>query len=138
MSNQFDKLISSTPVNKAAARVLGRGVHWEPERELIRPQDAWQEHPLPLMPMPIQSTWPAHLAGTRVGRLRIVGYGGSIGGHGRGGGRWVVRCDCGMYGHQRSKVLQDPVFVPHAMCPKCNYLEQMKLGFARPGGPKPA
>ncbi len=121
----IDRIVTSRPLNKTAALVTGKGVHWEPAKEVIKPWDAWTDLPLPTRPITAAQLCqlPA-LTGRRIGRLTVVGYAGP----GASGARWVVRCDCGMYGHQRTKSLTAGHAKTRGMCPRCDYLEELKAG----------
>ena len=116
-----DRIVSSVPANATAARVVGRGVHWSPGKSVVGAHEAWQDMPLPMLSPPRDA--PA-LVGLRVGRLTVLGYGGA----GSDGARWVVRCACGTYGHRRAKSLRAPGAAERAMCPQCDYLEEIKRG----------
>jgi hypothetical protein len=126
MPMDVDRVVASRPANKTAAVVTGKGVHWEPAKKLIRPWDAWQDTPLPVFQLPPKD---ARIpAGLKVGRLTVIGYGGA----GANGGCWVVRCTCGMYGHKKARALRSEFHAPRAMCPRCDYLEQLKAGHIPP------
>ncbi len=123
-----DRIATSRPINKTAALVTGKGVHWEPRKELIKPWDAWRDTPLPIAPMPKLSPFQV---GFKVCRLTVIGYGGKT----NKSGRWVVRCTCGMYGHQRAKFLMSWNAKSRAMCPRCDHLSQMQQGHFSKGQP---
>jgi hypothetical protein len=125
-TSSLDRIPASVPVNRQAAVVIGKGVHWEPAKTLIQPWDAWQETPLPIFPL--TSSGAVNLAGLRVGRLTVLGFGGSGGKGISHRGRWVVRCTCGMYGHHKAKFLRSENAKISAMCPKCHYLVKLKAG----------
>ncbi len=124
----LDRIIASRAVDKTAARVTGKGEHWEPRKRLIQPCDAWRDTPLPTFPVPPDAP---RLVGLKAGRLTVVGYGGK----GAGKARWVVRCACGAYGHQSAKSLRAPDAARRA-CPHCDYLNELKARrtHARVGG----
>ena len=120
----FERIAVSRAADKTAAQVTGKGEHWEPRKPLVKPCDAWRDTPLPLARLPEGTP---SLAGLRAGRLTVVGYGGP----GSGGARWVVRCTCGAYEHQKAKALTGD-YAPRAMCPHCAYLERLKSGQGHP------
>lgn len=121
----YDKLISSVPVDSAAARVLGRGVHWEPAKTL-KDNYVRAMAPLPMMQPPPDAP---QVVGLRFGRLRVVGYGGT----GANGAKWVVRCDCGAFEHRRLAALKRSTVERPGMCFHCDYLSEIKKGhFAVP------
>lgn len=117
----MDRIVTSRPANKTAALVTGKGVHWEPAKQVIKATAAWSDLPLPTIGTPKEGP---QLTGRKVGRLVVIGYAGSR----SSGARWVVRCACGMFGHQRSKFLLSENAKVRGMCPKCDYLEEIKAG----------
>lgn len=121
----FDRLANRVAVDKTTARVLGRGVHWEPKRVF---QDHWQDTPVPLQPWPKDVSVPFE-PGFRACRVVVVGYAGrSNGGGKRGKARWAVRCDCGQYGHFKAGYLRSAKGRANAMCPRCDYANELKMG----------
>jgi hypothetical protein len=118
---KLDQIITSTPWNKTAATVMGRGIHWEPAKKLHDGNAAWSDLPLPVSPIPEMS--PIRI-GDKIGRLTVMG----AGRNGSGKLRYVVRCTCGEYGHQTAKFLLSPHAQIEAMCPKCRYLRELKEG----------
>lgn len=124
----FDRLAACAPLNKTSALVTGRGTGWEPAKRVISDTDAWQENPLPLFPLDNpQAKAIAHdLVGRRLGWLTVVGYGGRRSTSKSAKAVWVVRCDCGMYGHRKYRSLQKETGCD--MCPNCDYLQELKAG----------
>jgi len=79
-----------------------------------KPPDLWRETPIDTVPL-LAGANEVFTAGEKFGRLTVVGYGGSSG----TGARWVVRCDCGLYGLMRAAgVKKSP------MCDRCWRLSQ--------------
>ena len=115
-TSSIETVVASQPVNGTAARVMGRGVHWEPPAKVIEPWHVWSDTPLPTFPVPPSAP---DLTGFKVCRLTVVGYGGP----GSGGAKWVVRCACGAYGHNKAKFLYSEAARTQGMCKKCNYFE---------------
>ncbi len=118
----MDRIFSSRPVNKAAALVTGKGVHYTtPEKAYGRA--VWQDTPIKTEPLH-KSVWDAgsNLTGRQICRLRVVGYKGSS----KRGAQWVVRCVCGSYGTQNGAYLRTETAQRRAMCPACDYHEYLR------------
>ena len=62
--------------------------------KLSQPDD-WQVNPISTVAL-LPGANEVFAGGERFGRLTVIGYGGSN--RSRQGARWVVRCDCGLYG----------------------------------------
>ncbi|ASL39303.1 MULTISPECIES: hypothetical protein [Acetobacter] len=125
----FDHLAALAPLNRTAAVVVGRGTGWAPAKKVIHDHDAWQENPLPVI-TPEGETAQAiakGLIGTRHGYLTVIGYGGKRSKSKSAKAVWVVRCDCGMYGHHKMRALSNPD-KSRMMCPNCDYLHELKAG----------
>ena len=113
----FDRIAASVPVNKQAARVAGRGVHYQSKFQPPK----WQisvENPLPftLNINPLSGI----SVGMRVGRMVVKGYGGKVGQE----AAYVVRCDCGKWEHRKARALKTPQ--KPLMCFNCHNLEWIK------------
>lgn len=83
--------VEAVPLDRMAARVVGRGEHWAPDMKLSG--DVWGAPPK-CKPVPPRID---DITGTRRGRMVIFGYWGA---RPKGGGhdhKWVARCDCGRY-----------------------------------------
>ena len=95
-----------TPANATAARVVARGESFE-----YRTHAGCQDSPLPLptMPVPNNGTLP-DLTGSRVGHLRVIGFSAER------NGRWVCRCDCGMYTLRKTSALRKGTAAPCDQC----------------------
>jgi hypothetical protein len=125
MSEIFDKLLTSRPVNRAAARVLGGGVHYEPDKEIV--QRHWTAPP------PLKTIPPAaridpkfvDLTGVSFGRFRVIGYLGVLSEAKKAKALWLVRCACGDYESRSAKSVQNPE--NHGdRCEKCRHLAFLK------------
>lgn len=117
--SSFDRIITSVSMNATAARVTGKGEHWEPRKaQLLTDGEVFSENVLPCLPMPPETPISA---GQRFGRLVVKGYAGK----GPNGAKYVVRCDCGNWCHRKMKGLRTP---RNQMCPVCNYAEEVKAG----------
>lgn len=109
------------PIDKEAARVVSGGVH-----EDLKISPALHESDIPI---PTRQLPPRHrnLAGTRAGRLTVIGYWGRNESTHSGTAarhRWVVRCDCGTYAIRREQKLK--VSNPEDGCSRCKYIASLK------------
>ncbi|MDB5584826.1 MAG: hypothetical protein JWR80_10002 [Bradyrhizobium sp.] len=115
MANEFDKIITSTPANATAGRVMSKGVHFEPSAPLPPNYPHWKEPP-PLK----QYSGPDHrgltpdFIGKKAGRLTVLGI---LHNEAMTSGvwrslRWVVKCTCGAYEARSSKALKNLIDVP--------------------------
>lgn len=107
MTDVFDKVLASRPVNKNAARILSSGTHYEPK------QTTHQRHsraPFPMRPVTdVMRADPcfADLTGSKFGQLLVVGLldKGAIGQSKNATSQWVVRCVCSSYETRSKKAL---------------------------------
>jgi hypothetical protein len=119
-------IYASVPVNKTAAQVTGRGVHWEPEKNLLSPGQVRSETPLPTRPWPQTSLGQDNLTGRIVGRFTVIGLSAEKR-RSHSGSRWVVRCSCGAYEHRTTKGIRRSDLAG-MMCVRCDYTDQMIKG----------
>jgi hypothetical protein len=120
------RILTSAPIDRKAAMVTARGVHWEPVKNYLSPNEAHSDTPLPTRPWPATSNGQDNLAGRIVGRLTVVGLSADKPSNSMGAA-WVVRCTCGAYEHRRTSSLRksDP---KKMMCRRCNYTTEMLAG----------
>lgn len=107
------------PINKTAAIVISRGVHYEPNK-IVQTNDS----DLPIATRPItkeefKQQCFVNLTGFRVGRLSVIGVARDF------KGKWVVRCDCGIYSTRRAKSIKNPENVQDR-CEHCRNLAFLK------------
>jgi len=92
----IDKVITSIPVDRTASIVTSKGFNFQSNKKILNADQS--------MPIEIQSI-PRHvvedLTGVKRGRLTVVGYSRN------NKGRWVVRCDCGIYTLRRHKSIKN-------------------------------
>jgi hypothetical protein len=123
MSQVFDKLLASRPVNQAAARTMGRGVHYEPDKVIA--QRHWSAPP-PTIPA-AQVKDPAgtfvDLSGIKFGRFVVIGYLGKL--NPKKAALWLVRCACGDYESRASKAIRNPENRGDRCC-NCQHLAFLK------------
>lgn len=118
----FDRIITSKPVNRAAAMAVSGGISWQPEK--VQGEHVFRSDAPPIC-QPYVGT--VDLTGQRFGRFIVVGYAGKASGK-KGGSRWFVRCSCGYHERRKSKVLRDGGCLASVMCDQCAHLEQVKAG----------
>lgn len=103
------------PANATAARVVARGESFEYRTQAWSPDSPLQ---LPIMPPPVETqAYLPNLIGLRVGRLRVIGFSANR------KGRWVCRCDCGMYTLRKTPALRRGTAAP---CDQCYLLAASK------------
>lgn len=123
MSKVFDKLLTSRPVDGAAARVIGGGVHYEPQKEIV--QRHWTAPPnlAPITPLMRENPQFEDLAGRKVGRFTVIGYLGKL--SKSKAALWLVRCACGDYESRNAKAIRNPENRGDR-CDKCRHLSHLK------------
>jgi hypothetical protein len=134
MTNEiFDPNPKRKPINRLTAIVVSKGERWKPRKQIYYSWFAWRDVPIPVFPYPVHTGagGPGMEIGFRAGRLVVVGYGGPS--PGKAGAKWVVRCDCGAYGHQKARWLRSEAAKTRAACPMCDYLNELKSGHYAPG-----
>lgn len=124
MSDHWDAILASAPLNATAAKVTGKGVAFEPS--VTYTEHSWD------VPPTLARITAAHranssftdLTGHRVGRLLVLGL--AVGGAREArGGLWVCKCSCGRYVGRRAKALK--TVTPEAsMCNACAYTQRLR------------
>ncbi|MFA4974651.1 MAG: hypothetical protein WC683_18755 [bacterium] len=110
MSNIFDRLSTSSPINRGAGVAVGaRGVHYEPKLDNSR---VTLDAPPRMRPVPHDAP---DLIGLQFGRFRVVGLSAEL------NGRWVVRCVCGKYEFRTARAIRGE----HAELDKCSYCQHL-------------
>jgi len=104
MSNQFDRIITSSPLNSTAGKVTSRGEHWEPEGQIPPGLKHWKSPP----PMHVYRTTNAHSAsidftGKKFGRFTVLGLSAE---RASDGARWICKCVCGDYEARSAKTIK--------------------------------
>jgi hypothetical protein len=127
----FDEVLASAPQGAVAAKVTGRGTHYEPDVNF-----ACVEHfdaPPPMTSVPKCPQF-VDFTGARFGRLTVVGLG-RPDGNGKSG-RWVVRCACGDFEYRRTAAIKRALEREHceARCKKCEHWEIVRKRYERLGG----
>lgn len=118
----FDRIVSSAPLNKQAGIVTSGGEHWEPSKRIV---NAHWEAPPKLKTLPIGVPV---LTGVRFGRFRVSGLLHDDERPNKGkkaAAMWVVKCDCGNYETRSSKAIRNQQNNEDC-CQKCRHLAWMQ------------
>jgi hypothetical protein len=129
-TTRLDAVIASVPLNSTAAKVMGRGTHWEPKLG-DAPHMYHADHP-PQMKAPKGNE--LDLRGQRFGRFLVVGL--STFSNQNKAAAWVVRCSCGKFECRKAKAIRNPANVDDC-CRACRQLNYIKRTYSRLGS-KPA
>ena len=123
--SDFHRIITSAPVNAQAARQMGRGEEWTPQRQFtevlglappeMRDEAFFREKSL-------QPDF-KDLRGQKVGRLTVVGL--TVKQYGDKRPRWVCRCACGFYVERKSKTIAQKL---NDRCAQCEYVRLLRTG----------
>lgn len=108
------------PVNAVAARVTGKGVHFNRAGE-SNPCNERLEAPLAFLALPLDGE---NLIGLKAGNLEVVGY---LGQNANEKHVWQARCLCGYYVRRTSKALLKQG--SHLQCDDCDYREQIRRAY---------
>jgi hypothetical protein len=139
MSKVFDQLLTSRPVDKAAARVIGGGINYEPDK--IIAQRHWSAPPplAEITPLLRANRQFRDMTGISFGRFKVVGYLGILGSDKQAKPLWLVRCACGDYESRTRKSISNTKNSGDR-CDKCRHLVHLKRreAFLRnPTAPQP-
>lgn len=104
------EIIKREPIDIVAWRVTRRGVRYE-SGKIIQTADSET-------PLPTRSCRDIDLAGERRGRLVVIGLSATT------KGRWVCRCDCGMYTLRTAKAIKNEKNFDR--CEECRQLDYLK------------
>lgn len=125
----WDRLIASAPVNKAAALATSESAEPSGFRADHSARDAYlQDGPHPIkQSLPIDPCF-KDLTGQRFGKLVVRGVIDGSKSEGKSKGTlWAVRCDCSRYTARRQKFLLQGHPDRHA-CLECDYADEIKRG----------
>lgn len=123
MSDHWDAILASTPLNSTAAKVTSKGVAYTPAVQFS--EYAWDVPPALVRINRTHRANPSFidLTGTTIGRLRVLGM--AVGGTREArGALWVCKCVCGRYVGRRAKVLKSSG--EDAMCNVCDYTQKLR------------
>lgn len=128
MTNHYDRIAASAPVNSTAAKVTGSGEGWNPAARI---QDWYQDQPPTRKAAPNGSVheWRDY-TGEKVGSLTVLGVLDD-----KNPNRklvWVCRCVCGSFCTRKSRSIKNGLergntFV--ATCGRCDYQRALRTGW---------
>ena len=116
-------------VNSTAARVISKGVHYEPQLKKLRTPDICQKEPL----QTIKLTWEQlglnkktfpDLTGQSNGRMDVIGYYGKT--NKKQKGKWVCKCKCGNYTLREAAAIKRWKDGSNDCCRECRHLESLR------------
>jgi hypothetical protein len=124
----FERIITSAPVDAKAARQMGRGEVWVPTLKLMDWSEA-QPKTAPVSAALRRDPLFKDYTAQTFGRLTVLGL---VADRDKGA-RWVCRCKCGDYCTRTSKSLRVAAmggnsFVP--MCGRCDYINRLRNGWS--------
>lgn len=131
-ADQFERVVGSTPQNQTAARVMSKGVHYEPTMAPA-PHHVSTDLPLPMKDIcsapPQLQALAAELVGKTFGRLTVKG----IAAEKSKPARWVVRCSCGQWEHRKATALCEAK-AERLMCRRCDKVKEYARMYREEGG----
>ncbi|EAQ8610119.1 hypothetical protein D7J76_22255 [Salmonella enterica] len=115
--------VARVPANRVAARVIGKGIDWQPNKKR---EQGDSETPLPTLEicqMDRTQREQFYLFRGRVfGRMTVIGIAAIKQGDSM---RYVVRCACGTYTYRRAKAIKNPKNNMDC-CDYCRHLLHLK------------
>lgn len=90
------------PVDRLAARVVGGGVSFVPNKRVLNNDSEMPIATRPFSRVELKAEGFADLSGRRVGRFTVLGIARDF------NRQWVVRCDCGRYSTRTAKAIKNP------------------------------
>jgi hypothetical protein len=124
MTVPFDRIFSSTPLNKTAGSVTSKGQAYTPD---VKPGRPYWDAPPPCNPILPNAL---NLVGQTCGRLTVVGLRGK-GGTGARQASWLVRCVCGTYETRTAKAMRNPANA-HDRCEFCGHTQRLQKRSSQP------
>jgi hypothetical protein len=122
-----ERILASQPIDMNAARVTGRGIHWDSSEKPNPHARRWEAFPSHLIrPMPTTAATFEDLTGRRVGRFTVVGYLGKL--NRKKKAVWLCRCTCGAFESRGAAAITNVDRNPNDSCMSCRYLERVKAG----------
>jgi hypothetical protein len=133
----FDRIITSSPVNATAGRVMSRGEHWEPEGQLPPGLKHWKSPPQMRAFQTGGSNGAAiDFTGRTFGRFTVLGLWSE---QASDGARWICRCVCGDYEARSAKTIKAAIagLAPENtlsfQCYYCNAWKGVQLRYKKKG-----
>lgn len=114
----IDKIITSSPINKTAARVVSKGQRYISNKKIINPH--WEI--CPEIKSPNKNN--RDLTAIRFGNMVVVGMLANIKNK-KSKAKWVCRCDCGCFETRSQKAILNPKN-NNDKCHACRNLDEKK------------
>lgn len=132
-SVDLDAVITSVPLDKTAARVMGGGVHYEMKLKPAPTYIRASVDPLPTAAPDLVVKLPVYreLVGNTFGRWRVIGYAANQG-TSNSKATWVVKCSCGRYEHRKAKSIRAAP-TSGDCCAECRNLQYIKRAYRELG-----
>lgn len=122
MKDVFDRIAASSPQNATAARVTGRGEHYDPNVDFTT---HWHADAPPrirtLTELELRTC--GDIPGRKFGRMTVIGLTAEV--KKNSNASWIVRCVCGDYEQRKAKAIRNPLN-NNDMCQKCRHFELVK------------
>lgn len=107
MSDIFDRIFASAPLNRTAATVTSEGERYTPAKKVT--QNHWTAPPRIARTLPSPGPSFTNLTGTRFGRFVVLGLWEPDRPRGKNAlPMWVVRCACGDYETRTTRAIRNP------------------------------
>jgi hypothetical protein len=122
----FDKIITATPINRQTAKQMGGGINFDNSKLVPKHILCVFDCP-PIADIPLvtrKSPTFRDFTGHKLGMLTVMGLS-AAGENATGKGRWVVRCQCGSFGHLTAKAIKNGNI---EMCQACLHIKKMREG----------
>lgn len=132
-SADLDAIVASVPLDKTAARVMGKGVHYEREMKPAPTQVRASVDPLPTASSALIAGLDVYkeLVGNTFGRWRVIGFAANQGTQ-NSNATWVVKCSCGRYEHRKAKAIRRAPMTGDC-CAECRNLQYIKRAYKELG-----
>lgn len=109
----IDDIYARRAVNTTAARVMAKGVHFVGDKKILT---ADSELPIKTRALPLNME---DLHGFKFGRMVVIGVAAEV------RGRWVVKCNCGVYTLRTTKAVKNRANKIDC-CEQCRHLMHLK------------
>lgn len=132
-SADLDAIVASVPLDKTAARVMGRGVHYERELKSAPTYIRASVDPLPVAspPLIVGTATYKELVGNIFGRWKVMGFAAQQGSPGKNA-TWVVKCSCGRYEQRKARAIRRAPTTGDC-CTECRNLQYIKRAYKELG-----
>lgn len=123
MNNVFAKILTSFPIDSAAAKVTGNGTCYAPNKIVCTNDSDFPIATRSARKSEIGQSSFVDLSGYRFGRFVVIGIAKNI------KANWVVKCSCGKYSTRTAKAIKNPKNNVDC-CEHCRHLAYLKSNIA--------